>query len=210
MQARITVSGKPVTDQPCLFISNHASWQDILLIGDAVQTAFVAKDDVASWPVIGRLAKLAGTVFVSRTRRHAAGNTKNEMQERLDAGGSLVLFPEGTTNDGNQILPFKSSLFGAGQMEIDGKPVTVQPVSIAYQKVWGMPMSRERRAHFAWPGDIGFAEHLWANLKSGPVDIAIHFHPPTNITEAGGRKQLAKACEAQIRDGLANLLANCD
>ncbi len=210
MGARVTVTGQPVTGEACLLISNHASWQDILLLGGAVPISFVAKSDVAGWPIVGTLAKLGGTLFVDRTRRHAAGDTKNEMQTRLEAGGSLVLFPEGTTNDGNQILPFKSSLFGASQLEIAGQPVKVQPVSIAYQKVWGMPMCRERRTLFAWPGDIGFGEHLWNNLKSGPLDVAIHFHPATTIKQAGGRKQLAKTCEDQVRDGLANLLANCD
>ena len=210
MQARITVSGEPVADQACLLISNHASWQDILLLGGTLPISFVAKSDVAKWPVVGTLAKLGGTLFIDRTRRQAAGATKNEMQTRLEEGGSLVLFPEGTTNDGNQILPFKSSLFGASQMEINGRPVMVQPVSIAYQKVWGMPMSRERRTLFAWPGDIEFGPHFWRNLKSGPLDVAIHFHPPTDIKQAGGRKQLAKLCEQRVRDGLANLIANCN
>lgn len=210
MGARITVSGEPVRDKACLLISNHASWQDILLLGGTVPVSFVAKAEVASWPVIGTLSKLGGTLFIDRTRRHAAGQTKNEMQTRLDEGGSLILFPEGTTNDGNQILPFKSSLFGASQMEIDGNLVVVQPVTIAYQKVWGMAMSRNRRTLFAWPGDIGFGEHLWANLKSGPLEIAIHFHPPTNVTEAGGRKNLAIHCEDKVAEGLAELLANCN
>jgi len=208
MQARITVTGEPVKGKACLLISNHASWQDILLLGGTLPISFVAKSDVAGWPVVGTLAKLGGTLFIDRNRRQAAGETKNQMQQRLDEGGSLVLFPEGTTNDGNQILPFKSSLFGASQMEIRGEPVVVQPVSIAYQKVWGLPMGREKRSQFAWPGDIGFGDHFWTNLKSGPLDVGIHFHPPTDIKQAGGRKELAKHCEEQVRDGLANLIAN--
>ncbi len=207
MGVTINVSGKPVKGQPCLLISNHASWQDILLLGGTLPISFVAKDEVATWPVIGKLAKLGGTLFIDRTRRSAAADTKNEMQERLEEGGSLVLFPEGTTNDGNQILPFKSSLFGASQLEIDGQHVLVQPVTIAYQKVWGLPMNRSRRTLFAWPGDIGFGPHLWRNLQSGPLQVAIHFHEPTDIDKAGGRKNLTKHCEEQISQGLANLLA---
>ena len=210
MRARVTITGNPISNEPCLLISNHASWQDILLLGGTMPVSFVAKSDVAAWPVIGTLAKLGGTLFIDRTRRHAAGTTKNEMQERLESGETIVLFPEGTTNDGNQVLPFKSSLFGASQLEINGKPLKVQPVSIAYQKVWGLPMSRARRTLFAWPGDIGFTEHLWRNLKSGPLDVAIHFHPATTISEAGCRKSLSKLCEEQVQEGLANLLANCD
>ena len=210
MRARVTVTGQAITDEPCLLISNHASWQDILLLGGTMPVSFVAKSDVADWPVIGTLAKLGGTLFIDRTRRQAAGTTKNEMQERLEAGGSIVLFPEGTTNDGNQVLPFKSSLFGASQLEINGQPVKVQPVSIAYQKVWGLPMSRARRTLFAWPGDIGFGAHLWRNLISGPLDVTIHFHPATTISQVGCRKSLSKLCEEQVQDGLANLLANCD
>jgi 1-acyl-sn-glycerol-3-phosphate acyltransferase len=210
MGVRITVEGEPVKNQPCLMISNHASWQDILLLGGTTPVSFVAKHEVSTWPVIGTLARMARTVFVDRSRRHAAGDTKNDMQSRLENGDTLVLFPEGTTSDGSHILPFKTSLFGASQLEVDGKHVKVQSVTIAYQRNWGIPMGRATRNKFTWPGDVELGQHLWNNLKSGPLDVTIRFHPPTDVDEVGGRKVLARVCEQQVKDGLAQLLANCN
>lgn len=209
MTARITVNGTPVKDEPCLIVANHASWQDIFLIGGTVPVAFVAKSDVAEWPVIGTLARMAGTVFVDRTRRQASGETKNVMQDRLENGETLVLFPEGTTSDGSQILPFKSALFGASQLEINGEPVKVQPVTVAYKKVWSLPMARAVRNNFAWAGDVALGEHLWNNLQSGPIEVSITFHEPMTVDDVGGRKVLAKLSEEIIRESLAQELANC-
>lgn len=209
MGVRVNVIGQPVKNEPCLLIANHSSWQDILLLGSTSQLSFVAKHEVSTWPVIATLAKMARTVFVDRTKRQAAGDTKNEMQRRLEAGETLVLFPEGTTSDGTEVLPFKTSLFGASQLEVDGKHIKVQAVTIAYQRVWGMPIGRHTRSSFSWPGDVELGPHLWSNLKSGPLDVTICFHSPTDIDEAGGRKVLAKQCQEQVQEQLAQLLANC-
>ncbi len=209
MTARVHINGTPVKNEPCLMVANHASWQDIFLIGGSVPVSFVAKSDVKSWPVIGTLARMAGTVFVDRTRRQSSGNTKNEMQQRLENGETLVLFPEGTTSDGSQILPFKSALFGASQLEVDGKPIKVQPVTVAYKRVWNLPMARAVRNGFAWAGDVPLGTHLWNNLKSGPIDVSITFHEPMTVNDVGGRKVLAKLSEEIIREGLAQELANC-
>lgn len=207
--ARIVVNGEPVENEACLVISNHASWQDIFFLGGTVPVCFVAKDDVAGWPVIGMLARMAGTIFVDRSNRQAAGETTRLMQEKLEQGARIALFPEGTTGDGNRLLPFKSSLFAAGQMEVRGEHIKIQPVTIAYKKVWGMPMGREQRSKFAWPGNVELPGHLWAILREGPADISITFHPPLTIDEAGNRKLLAKHCEKVIGERLAEELANC-
>lgn len=207
--ARIVVKGKPVENEACLVIANHASWQDIFFLGGTVPVCFVAKNDVAGWPVIGMLARLGGTIFVDRHNRQAAGETTRQMREKLEEGQRIALFPEGTTGDGNRLLPFKSSLFAASKMEVNGEHVKVQPVTIAYKKVWGMPMGREQRSKFAWPGTVELPGHLWAILREGPADISITFHEPTTIDETGNRKLLARHCEQVIRIGLAEELANC-
>lgn len=209
LDARITVNGAPVEDEACLVIANHASWQDIFFLGGTVPVTFVAKDDVAGWPVIGMLARLGGTIFVDRSSRQSAGDTTRQMRQKLQDGARIALFPEGTTGDGNRLLPFKSSLFAAGQLEVNGDHVKVQPVTIAYKKAWGMPMGREQRAQFAWPGTVELPGHLWAILREGPTDISITFHPTLTIDEAGNRKLLAKHCEKVIGEGLAEELANC-
>ena len=98
-----------------------------------------------------------------------------------------MLFPEGTSSDGNRVLPFKSALMGAAEAEMARRPahVTVQPVSTAYTGIHGMPMGRENRPLFAWYGDMELVPHLWEALKTGPLDVVVEFHPPLTWTCGG-------------------------
>jgi lyso-ornithine lipid O-acyltransferase len=117
-----------------------------------------------------------------------------------------VLFPEGTSSDGNQVLPFKSALLGAAEAEINGHHVLVQPVSTAYTGIHGIPMGRETRPLFAWYGDMELVPHLWEALKAGPLDVVMEFHPPLSL-DAMDRKQLAKEAEIAVRAGQIRALA---
>ncbi len=204
--------GKSVLDEGVLVVANHTSWLDILIFSALGQVSFVAKSEVATWPLFSTLAKLQRTVFVERARRQATGVARDKIRERLLAGDSLVLFPEGTSNDGNQVLPFKSALMGAVEARVsDGKggerPVRVQPISTAYVGLHGIPMGRENRALYAWYGDMELVPHLWEALLTGPLDVIVEFHPPMDVEEAGGRKALAAKTEAIIRRGQARALA---
>ena len=106
-------SGAPMRDRAVLYVSNHVSWADILVIGSVAPVAFVAKREVASWPLVGITAKIQRTVFVDRTRRHQAAEAVADIVKRLKDGVSVVLFAEGTSSDGNRVLPFRSALLGA-------------------------------------------------------------------------------------------------
>jgi len=155
---------------------------------------------------------LQETVFVERTRRHATGQARDLIRERLLAGDTLVLFPEGTSNDGNMVLNFKSALMGAVEARVaDGKggerAVRVQPVSTAYVSLHGMPMGRENRPLYAWYGDMELVPHLWEALKTGPIDVIVEFHPPMDVDQLGGRKALAARAEAIVRRGQWRALA---
>ena len=210
MNVQLTIKGAPVKGKPCLMVANHGSWQDIVFLGAATPVSFVAKKEVSEWPVMGTLARLGGTVFVDRERRRSANDTKNEMQERFESGDTLVLFPEGTTNNGQRLLPFKSALFGASQMKVDGQPILVQPVTVAYKNLWGLPMASGQRTKFSWEGDMALGDHVWNVLTAGPADITICFHKPMTVEETGGRKQLARICEQTISRSLAEELSNCN
>jgi 1-acyl-sn-glycerol-3-phosphate acyltransferase len=158
------------------------------------------------------LAKLQETVFVERARRHATGQARDQIRDRLLAGDTLVLFPEGTSNDGNAVLNFKSALMGAVEARVDDgqggqRAVRVQPVSTAYVGLHGMPMGRENRPLFAWYGDMELVPHLWEALKTGPIDVIVEFHPPMDVDQVGGRKALAARAETIIRRGQARALA---
>jgi 1-acyl-sn-glycerol-3-phosphate acyltransferase len=203
----VRVIGKPVKGEGVLLVANHASWLDIILLSGIMPLAFVAKSEISGWPIFGTLARLQRTVFVSRERRNQTGQVADQIGQRLAAGDCLVLFPEGTSHDGNSVLPFKSALLGAAEARrADGRHVTVQPVSIAYTGCHGMPMGREIRPFFTWFGDMEMAPHLWEALKTGPLDVTVEFHAPATLDQMS-RKELAHAARATVSAGLSRALA---
>jgi 1-acyl-sn-glycerol-3-phosphate acyltransferase len=194
---RIRRIGEPTTLRPTLFVSNHISYLDITALGSLLAAGFVAKAEVARWPVYGWLARMQRCVFVDRQVRSTAAQ-RDAIADRLAAGEALILFPEGTSHDGNRILPFKSALFAAA-MRPD---VVVQPVSVTYTRLDGMPIGRGLRPLFAWYGDMTMAPHLWRLLGLGTLEIVIEFHGPTSFAECGSRKALAAYCEARVMAGV--------
>ncbi|MGE0212119.1 MAG: lysophospholipid acyltransferase family protein [Parvibaculaceae bacterium] len=185
-----------------LIAANHTSWLDIVVLGGLAPASFVAKREVRQWPLFGTVARLGRTIFVDRDSRRSVRLPFAEMQARLEAGETIILFPEGTSSDGNRVLPFRSALMGAAETLVDGRPVSVQPVTVAYRMLWGLPLDRRRRPQFSWYGDMLLWPHLLQALATGPVDASVTFHPPLTISEAGGRKELARRCEEAIRSGL--------
>jgi 1-acyl-sn-glycerol-3-phosphate acyltransferase len=199
----LVVRGRACPDAPVLFVANHASYLDVVVIGALVRAAFVAKMEVGQWPGIGFMARLGRTVFVER-RPGRSRDQKNEMISRLTTvGESLVLFPEGTSNDGNRVLPFKSALLSAAEARLpDGRPLPVQPMSIAYTHLGGLPMGHGWRAYFAWYGDMEMAPHLWTVLGLGRLTVEVDFHPAVTLDQFGSRKALADHCYEVIRRGV--------
>lgn len=203
---RLRLHGRPLSGA-CLIVANHASWLDIIALGSLRPACFIAKREVAGWPLFGRIAVLGRTIFVDRDRRGDARRVSEEMAARLADGDCLVLFPEGTSSNGNQVLPFRSTLLAAAGLHVAGAFVPVQPVTIAYTRLAGLPMDRASRPHFAWYGDMQLAPHVWQALRRGPADADIVFHPATDMAVAGDRKTLTRHCETQVRAGLAQVLA---
>jgi 1-acyl-sn-glycerol-3-phosphate acyltransferase len=207
----VHVVGTPVQDRGVLMVSNHTSYLDILAIGGSARVSFVAKSEVAGWALFGTFARLQRTVFVDRQHRARTGEARDQIALRLREGDALVLFPEGTSDDGNRVLPFKSALMGAAETDVgtDGHVVRVpvQPVSITYVGVHGLPMGREYRPLYAWYGDMDLVPHLWESLITGPVDVVIQFHEPLTVDSAGGRKKLAPLVEEIVRLGQVRALA---
>ncbi|MGH6855807.1 MAG: lysophospholipid acyltransferase family protein [Aestuariivirga sp.] len=199
---RLTVVGEPATSGPTLMAANHASWLDIPVLSAVAPVSFIAKREVHGWPFFGSLARLQRTVFVDRTRRHATGNSRDEMRERLKAGDTLVLFAEGTSSNGQRVLPFKSALFGAA--EYPG--VHVQPVTIAYTGHRNLPMNRRLRSFYAWYGHMDLPSHLWAALKAGPIEVTVICHKPLSLKTEMNRKVLARHAETMVAQGLLRAL----
>lgn len=203
---RLTVTGHMAESHPLLFVCNHTSYLDITILGSVLPASFIAKQEVATWPLFGWLAKLQRTVFVER-RRTAAKGQRDEIGRRLELGDSLILFPEGTSNDGNRTLPFKSALFAVADREVNGRPLTVQPVSIAYTTLDGMPLGRRLRPFLAWYGDMELAGHLWNFAGLGCVGVQVRFHPPITLADFPSRKAMADHCQRRIAEGVAASLS---
>jgi lyso-ornithine lipid O-acyltransferase len=202
---RVRRIGRPTEARPVLFAANHISYLDITVFGSLIAGSFIAKTEVASWPLFGWLARLQRSVFINRQVRSAAEH-RDTIAARLAANEALILFPEGTSGDGNRVLPFKSALFSVANHRAAG-PVTVQPVSIAYTRLDGMPIGRRLRPLFAWYGSMALAPHLWKVLGLGTVEVVVQFHPPTTLAECGSRKALARYCEELVAGGLASALS---
>jgi 1-acyl-sn-glycerol-3-phosphate acyltransferase len=202
---RIQVIGTPTAARPALFAANHISYTDITVLGSLLPGSFIAKAEVGKWPFFGWLAKLQRSVFVDRQMRSAAIQ-RDAIGDRLAAGDALILFPEGTSGDGNRVLPFKSALFAAAQRAKDTPPVIVQPVSLAYVRLDGIPIRRLDRPFFAWYGTVHLAPHMWSMVGLGTVDVVVQFHPPAFLADCGSRKALAGYCHARVAGGLAGAL----
>jgi len=185
------VAGTPMQG-PGAVVSNHVSWLDIFALNAAGRVYFVAKSEVAGWPGIGFLARLVGTVFITRDPRAARAHTAI-LQDRLAAGQRLLFFPEGTSTDGMRVRPFKTTLFEALRHPGDAR---VQPVSL----IWEAPAGADPR-FYGWWGDMELGGHLLTVLgaaRQGRVRVVCH----APVSPEGGRKALAATCEAAVRDGM--------
>ncbi len=207
---RITQVGERTRESPVLLLSNHASWLDISVLGAVAPVVFVAKSEVANWPVFGWLAKLQRTIFVERERRHKTGDAARAMGDRLLGGDVVVLFPEGTSSDGIRILPFRSALIGAVHHTISDSThhdrVTVQPVSIAYVRYGGVPVGRALRDKVAWYGETELVPHLMNVLSCGAVDVTVSWGDAVGYGMKADRKQIARDAEAAVRRMTARAL----
>lgn len=200
MDVRVEVRGAPAANRPLLFVANHSSWLDHLILSSVTPLVFIAKKEIANWPVFGLLAKLQRSVFVDRARRQATGAVNQEISTRLTGGDPVVLYGEGTTGDGNLILPFRSALLGAlSQTAGAGQTGYVQPVSVAYTRLQGLPMGRQHRPVAAWFGDINLVKHIGRVLRMGGIDAVVTFGPVIAAAPDTDRKQLAKSLEGTVR-----------
>lgn len=203
---RVKVYGRVSPLRPLLFVSNHVSYLDIPVLGSLLPGAFVAKAEIAKWPGLGLVAKLGRAVFVERKRTQAARQTE-ELGRRLGRGVPLILFPEGTSDDGNRVYPFKSTLFAIAEEEVEGQPVMVQPVAIAYTRCFGVPIGYVWRHFFAWYGDMDLAPHLWEVLRMGRLTVEVSFLEPRTLSALGSRKAAAEYCHRTVRAAVARSLS---
>jgi 1-acyl-sn-glycerol-3-phosphate acyltransferase len=206
---RLNIEGEVAESEGVLLISNHVSWLDITVLSAVAPVSFVAKQEVSTWPFVSWLAKLQRSVFVDRERRSAVGTKANEILSRLEAGDHVVLFAEGTSSDGNTVVPFRTALFAAAK-PTGGRPVgsniKAQTLGLTYTKLYGLPLGRRGRPQVAWYGDMDMASHAWKLLGLGPLDAHIRIGPPVPLDDFPDRKALARYAEEKVRQDVVELL----
>ena len=212
---RVQVTGAPLAASRAVYVSNHVSHFDIPVLGSVLKGSFVAKDDMARWPIAGFMARLQQTVFISRDPRAGKAVT-DSIAGQLRSGRSLILFPEGTTSDGSSVLPFKSSIFGilfAGgasavspeRRDCEISASAVQPVIIRVLAVDGRAVSSQLdRDGYAFYGDMHAGAHAWAFLRSKGAQIEVRFADAMTADAALDRKALAQRAYSEVLAGLAD------
>lgn len=210
-----TPSGKTPGQKkrPILYVANHTSWLDIITLGSTVPTLFISKQEVRDWPVIGLLTHLGSALFSSRNRQDMDREIQ-EVLKRLREGHNVTLFPEGTSSAGATVEPFLSSFFSIAKpvrrSNDDDAPAhplpLVQPISITYDRLEGLPTGRNRRISvFSWFGDMELLPHLWGLGQWRSLQVTVHLHPPLDPADFPSRKNLAAAAHAIIRRGNEDL-----
>lgn len=205
---QVKVIGTPSTDRPTLIVSNHISWTDIIAVGSKADVTFVAKSEIQKWFFVGFMASLQRTLYVDRKRRGDAHRASQEMGKRMASGGAVLLFAEGQSDLGTHVLPFRSALIGAAQhamLEAGAGEVLIQPLTIAYTKLQGLPVGRTDRSMIAWIKSKSIQQNIREILTGGTREVTLAFGTPRPLDAKSDRKLVAKEAENEVRRMLVAL-----
>ena len=198
---RAEVVGTPRDGGGTVFVGNHISHYDIVLLGSQLRARFIAKDDMERWPGMRFVGELGQTLFISRRRRDAA-NVAANLAAQMRPDHDLVLFAEGTTSSGERVAPFKSSLFSLFLgPQAAGQTWTLQPFTLDIRSVDGRALSMGGdRDGYAFHSDMEAGAHVRQFLRRSGAVVRVVFHPPIAIPPDVDRKVLA----AQVHDIVAS------
>ena len=194
---RVTIVGEISSSRPLLLVSNHFSYLDVFALGSVIPVRFSPKSDVRNWAVIGFLCKISEQIFIDR-RISQTKNASASLGSAINENDIVSIFPEGTTNDGTNILPFKSSLFAIAE----NKNLAVQPVTIIYTKLNNQPINANNRHQVGWYGDMEFFPHFMQFLQQKSLEVKLVFHSSINSKNFASRKELASYCYEKVLLGL--------
>jgi|WetSurMetagenome_2_1015567.scaffolds.fasta_scaffold03037_6 lyso-ornithine lipid O-acyltransferase len=199
---RVRKSGGSGIDNHRFSVCNHISYLDILILGSVRPSVFLSKQDVKQWPLIGMIIVMTGTLFIRRESLRDTVCAMEAMEEKINYGLNMVVFPEGTTSDGSRIREFKSALFNLPAE----KNLAVVPISIRYTGINGTPASSDNLDEVAWYGDMEFLPHLWNVLGLKSIEAALRFSQPIISSSEGGkpvneRKLLCALAYKRVHEG---------
>ena len=186
---RIHTTGED-PEPPFLLVSNHLGYLDVFVFTSHLACALVAKQDVRSWPVVGYLVKIGGTIFIDRTSRKDVLRINDRLEEAMQRGQGIIVFPEGTSTAGDQVLPFRASLLAP--IAASDRPVHF--ASLTYRTPGSDAPAYQTTA---WWGDMTFPDHFWRMLAVPRIDASVHFGKIEGDTD--DRKEIAERLTEEVR-----------
>lgn len=199
---RVTRIGEACRSHPTLLVSNHVSYLDIPCIAACTDTLFIAKSEVADWPLFGLLARLTQTLFIKRHWRQAKIQ-RDQIARVLETGDRILLFGEGTSSDGLDILPVKTSLLSVAEPGITHRTIAVQTITLRYARLRnGEPIDARNAELYAWWGDMELVGHLWRVMTLPGAEIEVIFGSPELSTNIDSRKVLGRHLRTELRQTL--------
>jgi 1-acyl-sn-glycerol-3-phosphate acyltransferase len=190
LRVKVKTHSALASPRPRVLVANHVSWLDILIFVSHEPFCFLAKQEVARWPMIATFARLQQTVFVERRKGRGLLEANESLCEQMKAGRSILLFPEGTTTDGDGLVKFRSSHFAIVEefQTVDRESsATIQPAAITYSS-----------SEVAWYGDMDLVSHIWSLLKGPPLRCNLIFGEPHVLANGANRKAIAQDMEEAI------------
>jgi 1-acyl-sn-glycerol-3-phosphate acyltransferase len=185
---------------PSLFVSNHQSYLDVVIIASVFPTLFVAKAEVGRWPLFGWLSKLGGTIFVDREDARSGVKCAYRVSRALRDGDDVQVFPEATTGDGSTVLPFNGLFFASAVRS----HAPILPLTIKFQNVNGRPADREALDVVCWYGEMDFARHFWSLLNIESAEVSLMINESIKPARAQRAKVLAQVARERIFRSFAN------
>jgi 1-acyl-sn-glycerol-3-phosphate acyltransferase len=197
LRVKVTVRGGLSTARPLLLVSNHVSYLDVIILGSVFPFRFTPKQEIAGWGGISGCCRVLGSIFVDR-RAGKIQETMEKLRTALQSREVVSLFPESTTGNGIRTLSFKPGFFNLAEAPIAGVDLVVQPATLIYTHLSGLPIDSCQWPKLAWYGDMLLVPHVWELLKLGRIDVTLEFLPPASSREHGGRKGLAAHCHRAV------------
>ena len=181
-----------------VIIANHVSYVDGIVLGSIFPIVFVSKREVKKWPIVGQWNVLCGTIFINRQRKNEVGALVREMTRKLRQEANILLFPEGTSTNGEKMLPFQTAPLAA---PLRSRSIIV-PVTLAYTTIDEQPVTAANRDSIYWYGDMEFVTHFWNLLGRRGVEVLVTLQPKIECfryaDNSAGRKKLAEDCYNRV------------
>ena len=202
---KLKVVGKQSNNSK-IFVCNHISWTDILVIQSVIDIIFIAKSEVKKMPGLGFLASIANTIFIDRNPLKISEDS-HLIKKIIKKGASICFFPEGTSTDGLRVLKFKSGFFQLlfdKNLNIKNECSTVQPLSIYYM-INNKKLSKD---FYGWWGSMSIISHIIKILCLSSGSVILKFHKPLDSKNFNNRKELTIAVESIISEDISNQILN--